>query len=125
MNDLNSVLIEGVLREDALLDTKPKEAAVCTFTVASTYWTRDNTAPKGTAKLKKVVGFFRVKARANLAELCAKNGRKGRGVRVVGRLQEDRRTGPDGEWRSDVFIVAEHIEYKPEFKKEAEEKGKR
>ena len=53
-----------------------------------------------------------------MADTCNNQGRKGRGVRVVGRLKEDRWTGNDGKLRSRVSIVAEHVEFRPEFKKE-------
>jgi single-strand DNA-binding protein len=46
-------------------------------------------------------------------------GKKGRGVRVVGRLKQDRWTGNDGKQHSKIAIVAEHVEFRPEFKKEA------
>jgi single-strand DNA-binding protein len=42
---------------------------------------------------------------------------EGRGVRVVGRLKQDRWTGPEGQARSKVSIVAEHVEFKPQLKK--------
>ena len=47
-------------------------------------------------------------------------GKKGRGVRVVGRLKQDRWTGTDGKPRSKIAIVAEHVEFRPEFKKDQE-----
>jgi single-strand DNA-binding protein len=37
-------------------------------------------------------------------------------VRVVGRLKQDRWTGPEGQTRSKVSIVAEHVEFKPQLK---------
>jgi single-strand DNA-binding protein len=39
-------------------------------------------------------------------------------VRVVGRLKQDRWTSPEGQGRSKVSIVAEHVEFKPQLKKE-------
>jgi len=41
-------------------------------------------------------------------------------VRVVGRLKKDRWTGPEGQARSKVLIVAEHVEFKPNLKKDGE-----
>ncbi len=41
---------------------------------------------------------------------------KGRNVRVVSRLKQDRWTGPEGQARSKVQIVAEHVEFKPQMK---------
>ena len=40
-------------------------------------------------------------------------------MRVVGRLKQDRWTGNDGKPRSRISIVAEHVEFRPEFKKDA------
>jgi single-strand DNA-binding protein len=37
-------------------------------------------------------------------------------VRVVGRLKQDRWTSPEGQPRSKVSIVAEHMEFKPQLK---------
>jgi single-strand DNA-binding protein len=38
----------------------------------------------------------------------------------VGRLKQDRWTSSDGKPHSKVTIVAEHVEFRPDFKKEAE-----
>jgi single-strand DNA-binding protein len=37
---------------------------------------------------------------------------------VVGRLKQDRWTVPDGKPRSRIEIVAEHVEFKPQLKKQ-------
>ena len=69
--------------------------------------------------MEKEVSFFEVETWAKLAEACNNLGKKGRGVRVVGRLKQDRWTGNDGKQRSKISIVAEHVEFRPEFRKEA------
>jgi single-strand DNA-binding protein len=69
--------------------------------------------------MEKEVGFFEIETWAKLAEACNNLGRKGRGVRVVGRLKQARWTGNDGKPHSKISIVAEHVEFGPEFKKEA------
>jgi len=46
-----------------------------------------------------------------LAEVCAEYLKKGRGVRVVGRLKQDKWTDADGKPHSRVHIVAEHVEF--------------
>jgi single-strand DNA-binding protein len=56
---------------------------------------------------------------ARLAENCYNLGHKGRGVRVVGRLKQDRWNSTDGKTHSKISIVAEHVEFRPEFKKES------
>jgi single-strand DNA-binding protein len=53
---------------------------------------------------------------AKLAESCAALGHKGRGVRVVGRLKQDRWEDAAGKARSRIYIVAEHVEFRPERK---------
>jgi single-strand DNA-binding protein len=48
--------------------------------------------------------------------VCGEYCKKGRGVRVVGRLKQDRWAGPEGQGRSKVSIVAEHVEFKQQLK---------
>jgi single-strand DNA-binding protein len=38
----------------------------------------------------------------------------------VGRLKQDRWTGTDGKNHAKVAIVAEHVEYRPDFRKNSE-----
>ena len=111
MNNLNSILIEGNLVKDPLYRTTPKGTPLCTFTLASNRFFKQDSG------LEKEVGFFDVESWAKLAENCYNLGRKGRGVRVVGRLKQDRWNGADGKYHSKIAIVAEHVEFKPEFKK--------
>ena len=54
--------------------------------------------------------------------MSVKNGTKGRGVRVVGRLKQSRWVDAEDKNRAKVSIIAEHIEFKPVFKKPAEGK---
>jgi single-strand DNA-binding protein len=114
MNNLNSILIEGNLVKDPLLRTTVKGTSVCTFSLASNRYFKQDTG------FEQEVSFFEVETWAKLAERCYNLGRKGRGVRVVGRLKQDRWTGQDGKTHSRIMIVAEHVEFKPEFNKEAD-----
>jgi single-strand DNA-binding protein len=111
MNNLNSILIEGNLTRDADLRASPKGTALCTFSIASNrYFKQDS----GT---EKEVGYFNVETWGKLAESAGNQGRKGRGVRVVGRLKQERWTDRDGKTQSKVVITAEHLEFRPEFAK--------
>lgn len=114
MNSLNSILVEGNLTRDPLLAQTPKGTPVCNFSVASNRFYRNN------EELQKEVSFFDVEVWSKLAERCADTLKKGRGVRVVGRLKQDRWENKDGEPRSRVKIVAEHVEFKPQWKKRDE-----
>jgi single-strand DNA-binding protein len=112
MNNLNSILVEGNLVRDPELSYTTKGTAVCKFSVAS------NRFFKQEAEMQKEVSFFEVSTWARLAEVCGEYLKKGRGVRVVGRLRQDRWTDADGKPRSRIEIVAEHVEFKPQFKKQ-------
>jgi single-strand DNA-binding protein len=111
MNNLNSILIEGNLVRDPLFRSTTKGTPLCTFSLASNRYCKQDSG------LEREVSFFDVETWAKLAENCYSLGRKGRGVRVVGRLKQDRWSGPDGKGRSKITIVAEHVEFRPEFKR--------
>jgi len=112
MNNLNSILIEGNMVREPKYSITPKGTSVCTFSLISNrYYRQDN-------GYEREVSFFDVETWAKLADICNNMGKKGRGVRVVGRLKQDRWTGNDGKPHSRVSIVAEHVEFRPEFRKE-------
>ena len=117
MNNLNSIIIEGNLVRDPLLRSTAKGTSLCTFSIASNRFYKQDTG------LENEVSFFDVETWAKLAESCYSLGHKGRGVRVVGRLKQDRWNGPDGKQRSRVTIVAEHIEFRPDFKRDSSAQG--
>ena len=114
MNNLNSVLIEGNMVRDPLIRSTPKGTQVCNFSIASNRFYRQD------SNLEKETGFFDVEAWGKLAGSCNIQGRKGRGVRVVGRLKQERWTGIDGRSHNKIAIVAEHVEYRSDFKKNNE-----
>jgi single-strand DNA-binding protein len=113
MNNLNSIIIEGNMVRDPLLRSTAKGTSLCTFSIAS------NRFYKQDSGLENEVSFFDVETWSQLAESCYDLGHKGRGVKVVGRLKQARWNGPDGKPRSRVAIVAEHVEFRPEFKRDA------
>lgn len=108
MNHLNSVLIEGNFVHDPVFRKTEKGTPVCTFSLASDRFFKQD------AHTKKETGFFEVESRSELAEHCCKQGREGRGVRVVGRLKQERWNDAEGKEHSKVSIVAEHVEFRPE-----------
>ncbi|MFA4971778.1 MAG: single-stranded DNA-binding protein [bacterium] len=110
MDNLNSILVEGDLTNDPELSYTGKGTAVCGFAVAVTrFYKQDD-------QLQKEVSFFEVTSFARLAEVCGEYLKKGRGVRVVGRLKQDRWTDTEGKPKSKVVIVAERVEFKPRLK---------
>jgi single-strand DNA-binding protein len=109
VNSLNSILLEGNLVRDPESKTLSTGSQVCNFTVASDRFYRQNQGDG----MEKEVSYFDVEAWARLGIACTQNLKKGRGVRVVGRLKQDRWTDGEGKNKSRVMIVAEHVEFKP------------
>ena len=112
LNNLNSIIVEGNLVRDPQLKTIPNGHQVCTFAVASNRFYRQND------ETEKEVSFFEVETWSRLAETCGEMLKKGRGVRVVGRLKQDRWEDAAGKTQTKIKIVAEHVEFKPVFKKD-------
>ena len=107
MNSLNSMLVEGNLTEDPVMTSTPKGTPVCAFTVASVRYYKED------GEYKDETSFFDVESWGKLAETCKEYLEKGRGVRIVGRLKQDRWRDRNYNSRSSVKIVAEHVEFKP------------
>ena len=117
MSNLNSVLIEGNMVKDPIVKTTTKGAQVCNFSIASNRYYRQN------SNIEEEVNYFDVEAWGKLSEICSHQGKKGRGVRVVGRLKQDRWTTEDGKNRHRVSIVAEHVEYRTDYSKADDSEG--
>lgn len=114
MSTLNSLIVEGNIVRTPVVRTTPKGTPVCTFSIASNRFYRYDD------KTNKETSFFDVESWAKLAQSCEEHGAKGRGVRVVGRLKQDRWVGNDGKNYSKVKVVAEHVEFKPQFNEQAD-----
>ena len=109
MNNLNSVIIEGNLVRDPEGKLTPKGTALCEFAVATNrYYKQDGVR-------HSEVSYFDVEVWSRVAESCEKHLNKGRGVRIVGRLKQDRWTDDQGGPHSRIKVVGEHVEFKPQF----------
>jgi single-strand DNA-binding protein len=108
MNNLNSIIIEGNLVRDPEYRETAKGTPLCAFSIASNRFYRQGDA------LEKEVSYFDVETWSKLAQACHDLGHKGRGVKVVGRLKQERWNDAEGKVRSKVVIVAEHVEFRPE-----------
>lgn len=117
MNSLNSIIIEGNLTRDPMVNITPKGTKVCNFAVATNRFYRKDDGKE------KEVSYFDVEAWQKEAERCEQVLEKGRGVRVVGRLKQDRWVDTEGRNRSKIKIVADHVEFRPKFRKESDEEG--
>ena len=106
-NNLNSVLLEGNLTRDPELRYTPAGTPTCTLVLSSTR------TYKLAGERTEEVSFVEATTWGKLATVCAEHLSKGRGVRVVGRIRQERWEDPDGNARSKIVIVAEHVEFQP------------
>lgn len=95
MNNVNSVIVEGEM------GNVPNEDGKC-------YVISTRTFKNDLGEMETTRSHFFVVIKDRLAEMYTNKFTRGRGVRIVGRLQNDNRG------RAEIF--AEHIEFKPIFK---------
>lgn len=117
MNHLNSIILEGNVVRQAEMSEPAKGFKVCKFPLAVNRFVKNQNG-----EASEEVSFFDVEAYGKTAESFEKQGSKGRGVRIVGRLKQNRWKDSEGKNFSKVFVVADHVEYKPVFKKTEEKK---
>lgn len=107
MNSLNSVLLEGNLVKDPTSKQVTEKLLICKFSVAV------NRSYKKDDEYVEEVSYFDIETVNVIAESCIKHLTKGRGVRVVGRMKQDRWENEAGVLCSRIKIIAEHVEFKP------------
>lgn len=117
MNHLNSIILEGNVVRQAEISEPSKGFKVCKFPLAVNRFIKNSNG-----EATEEVSFFDIETYGKMAEICEKYSSKGRGIRVVGRLKQNRWKDSDGKNFSKVFVVAEHVEYKPNFKKDDDKK---
>lgn len=114
MQFMNSVVIEGNLTKDPVQRETPKGTKVTVFSIASNRYF-------GTGEDRvEEVSFFEIEAWNKLGDACFTYLKKGRGVRVVGRLKQDRWENPEGELRTRIKVVAKEVDFKPQVAKAEE-----
>ena len=106
MNNLNSVLIEGTLTKDPKMVIEDNGKTITEFSISSERnYKRDD-------QYQKEISLFDIHVFGKRAQACSEHLSEGRSVRIVGRLKQELR-GDNGEIKSNVFIIAEHVEFKP------------
>jgi single-strand DNA-binding protein len=114
MNTLNSILIEGNLVRNVEPKQTSKGTLVCQMALASNrFYYKDE-------ETKQEVSFFDVEVWDKEA-MKVQELEKGRGLRVMGRLKQDRWIDQEGKNHSKVKIVGERVEVRPLFKKQDKE----
>ncbi|MBQ2050139.1 MAG: single-stranded DNA-binding protein [Spirochaetales bacterium] len=112
MNNLNTVLMEGTLIRDPERSHQVTGSSACRISLANNRYYNDRNE-----KWVNDASFFTVWVFGPVAESCLTYLKKGRGIRVVGRLKQFRYTSA-GLGREKVAILAEHIEFQPQKKTE-------
>ena len=101
MNNLNSLILEGVVIGDPhLVETSD----VLNFTVETTRYYKNRAGEDVEEKSQ-----FKVVVYGSMCNLSLKDGV---GIRLVGRLKQNKWTDSEGVSHSEVQIVAEHIEFR-------------
>ena len=101
MNNFNSLILEGVVIGEP---HKSEASDVLNFTVGSERYYKNRAGEDVTETSQfKVVAFGR---------MCDRPVKEGSGIRIVGRLKQNKWTDSEGASHSEVQIVAEHIEIK-------------
>lgn len=117
MNNLNSILLEGILTRDPDLRYTPAGTAVCDLVVSTVRNYKLNN------ERAEEVSFIEATTHGQLATVCAEHLSKGRGVRLVGRIKQERWEDAYGNTQSKVLIVCEHVEFKPRRTGEVERRA--
>lgn len=105
MNTLNQAIVEGTIKKDSR--STDKMLGIMEFVLEASRAVRE-----ADGRIVKRVYDIPVRAYDNLADAMEKWGFDGRGLRVVGHLES-------GSWAFDgktifkVFLVADHVEFKP------------
>ncbi|HKL60619.1 MAG: single-stranded DNA-binding protein [Spirochaetia bacterium] len=119
MNNLNSVLLEGnLVRDPEKVLVGSNGSVMGKFSLAVNRYYK-----KANAESVEEVMYIGVQVWGGLAEGCLNYLKKGRGVRVVGRLRQERWEDKEGGNREKIVVVAEHVEFKPESKGKSVEVG--
>ena len=117
MNPLNSIIIEGNLAQEPELTKTPSGMEVCNLPIAVNRFHKNSNGQQ-----ENEVSFFDVQGYGKLAEFLSQT-KKGQGIRVVGRLKQERWQDQEGKYHSKVRVIAEHAEIRP-FREETQETKK-
>ena len=101
MNNLNSLIIEGIAESDPVITFSAKGTPICSFTLISKRVFKDD----GVLQKEDAVEVT-IETWARLAEICRERLTKRCSVRSVGRLKQNAADG-------NIKVIAEYVEFKP------------
>ena len=106
MTAMNQILLECTVSQDAET-TKKTLGTVTKFPVS---YTSDYKTAEG--EIVKEKAFFDIELYGGYGEIIGASLKKGKEIRIVGRLKQERYTDFYGKEHSKVSIIAEHIDFK-------------
>lgn len=115
MSDLNQVVVSGRLTRDVEIKYLPSGTPVASFGLAN------NRDRKVNEEWVEEVSFLDVEQFGARAETVARKLAKGSFVTVAGKVEQQRWENAEGEKRSKVVIIAQHIEGQDFYKPKAED----
>ncbi|MBQ0052573.1 MAG: single-stranded DNA-binding protein [Treponema sp.] len=120
MQSMNQAIIEGKLVRNPELKSTSTGKKFAFLQVANNRY-----YPGQDGNFQEEVNYFDVEAWGDVfCEKIAKNGTKGLGVRVIGRLKQNRWKSEDGKNNSKIMLIAEHVDFKtPMNKKQPSDKA--
>jgi single-stranded DNA-binding protein len=110
MNDLNSILIDGVVVGEPQMLTGENEKPWFMCTLKSRRFVKETASITAPASVHEETTYISVHMEGNLASKAAKLIREGDSLRAVGRISSGRWTEADGLPHYFVKVVAEHFE---------------
>ena len=115
MNHLNSIILEGNVTRKPEVRQFDNGTSVCKIGIAV-----DRSYRNQDGSFSNEVSFFNVDLFGKYAQQYAEKITIGRGIRIIGRIKQERWTTADGKNNSRVTVVAEHIYLKPIIKKDTD-----
>jgi single-strand DNA-binding protein len=112
MNSMNNLIIEGNVTEKPKLEILCNGTKFCSVNIA-VFRSYRNSA----GDFEEEISYFDIITYGKMAEVCSTDCEQGRGIRVVGRLKQEKWTDDNGKAHSKIAVVAEHVEFKPLVKK--------
>ena len=118
MNQLNSIILEGNVCKEPEIKEINGEKNLATFSIAVNRYYK-----KADGDFEQETSYFDIEAwGTNYVKLISEKAEKGSGVRIVGRLKQNRWQDQNGKWQSRVSVVAEHVEFRAKVEKKEESK---
>lgn len=106
MTAMNQIVLECTVSQDA----ETTEKTLGTVTKFPVSYTRDCRNAKG--EIVKEKAFFDIELYGEYGKIIGASLKKGKEIRIVGRLKQERYTDSYGKEHSKVSIIAEHIDFK-------------